>query len=340
MKNYLIVLLCITVLELGGLAYYNNLITNQKLHGIENGVTTEGDTSKEETVAYKNLKKIYEGEVKLAAASEDGSFIAFTNATGELTIKETKEMKTVYQTKNHEDVTYIKWIRNDSLILGITEQRENSRDISIKTFNVSSSKERLIKTFDQLSATSVVKAITFSEFTNDVYVLVGNDSITRIYHYDTNGNLSTIEKNDRYVIDLAVSNTENMLYMEEKQDNTYNVYKKSTWGSLELIKSNARLLGVIDDMPYIGLTNDTGLVTSVYRYENNNLERVGDLLEPSKKTNIIVKEDGRIYVVSDSSYYDVEKGEKELYSAPGAAVTHGNAVIVDIKGVAYLVSMK
>lgn len=337
MKNFIIVLLSITLLEILGLAYYNNLIATQKNTGINDAtIIKEGETK---PIDYEGFTRVSDTKIELASSTENRTYLAFTDAKNNVSVRDMNAGKVVYTKKEERKVIYLKWIRNDTLFIATEKIENGSKEIEIKTFTLSNQVERTIKTFTQISATSSVKTITFSEFTNDVYILIGNQNISRIYHFDTNGNMSSVESGGKYITDISVSTTDNTLYLEESKNGVYSVYKlvNQTY-YLEKVESGARLLHVVDETLYIGNEDENNLITDIYTYEYDTLEKQQTLNEPVKKEFLFISSKGDVWTVNSVSTLNTTSGQRKSFSTPGMPRLFGNTVILRKSNTEYVLN--
>lgn len=338
MKNFIIIILSITLLEFFCLSYYNNLITTQQNGGIDKATVVKNDEIKPKD--YEGLTRISDSKLNLVAETEDGSYIAYTDAKNNISIRDIQSSKIVYAKKEDRKIIYIKWIRKDNLFIATEKIVNGSKEITIQTFNLSNKTERTIKTFTQISATSIIKTITFSEFTNDVYILIGNDKVTRIYHLDTNGNMSSVESQGKYMTDILVTATNNTLFMEEYNNEKYSVYKKENQAyDAQIVKTDARILNVVGDDLYLGVEDTNKQITDIYSYGDKTLEKIISLHEPVKKNAVYVSSKGEIWSVNSVSMFNESKGIKKPFPTTGTARIFGSTVVLEKINAEYILNL-
>lgn len=336
-KNLTIFILSITLIEVFGLAYYNNLIFEQEKNGIDNAtVVKEGDSAVKN---YNGMTQISDFEIGQLATTEDHSYLAYTDLKNQLFIHDLNKNTKIDTKKESEKIIYLKWIRNDTLFFATEKVGSGSKEIAIHTYTISNKAERIIKNFTQISSTSGVKKIAFSEFTNDVYILIGNSTISRIYHFDTNGNMSSVESQGKYITDIEVTNTDNTLFMEELKNGEYTLYKRSNQTYyLEPMESNVKMLGVIENTLYMGVVNESGQVKAVKRYQNGGAQDFITLKNPTDKEQIYLSQQGEVFTVDSVSVLNENKGSTQSFPTTGSVKVFGDAVLIQKENTRYLLN--
>jgi hypothetical protein len=311
MKYFLICILLITGIETGVYWHYDNLLKNPS----EAGSGTTVKTTKTVTARYvdnnqtaKNIILAANDSVNQIAVSENHDLAAYVNNQNELHIVNLTDRSELYSTHENDEIVYLKWIRNDSVFIGLKGQ-DNS--LTLKTFQVGSQQERTIETFNGVSSTSTFKSIVYSPYTNDVYILIGNKIRTKMYHINTNGHMYAMDLNHSFIQRPMMLSTKNELFYQDANDNIW------AWedGHTRKFKNNAVPLAVYEDRFYYGTLNDEGKVSSIYVYDQGNKQKVEDLSTPVHASSIVVKTDGSILIVKENSYYNSKTGKTNPLSS-------------------------
>jgi len=203
------------------------------------------------------------------------------------------------------------WIGNDSFFIGI-KSGENS--LTIKTYTIGSQPERTIMVFSPVTNTSTFKSIVYSPYTNDVYTLIGNDQITRMYHFDTNGTFTLVPLYQNYIERPMMLTTVNQLFYSDEYHTIWSRENRFvTW-----VMSNSVPLAVYDDSFYFGKLNGEGKVIGVYVLHKGLVREVNELTRAVDYDRVAVTKDGSVLLVNSNTYYNTYK--KKTFSLPNNEV--------------------
>ncbi|WP_066367647.1 hypothetical protein [Neobacillus fumarioli] len=328
MKYFLICILLITGIETGVYWHYDSLLKNPN-EVVHAGTSKPVSASIDHKQSDKGVILAAKDPVSQIKISENHQLAAYVNDQNELHIVKLSDQSELYSTTDTHEIVYLKWIRNDSLFIGL----KGKNSLILKTFQIGSQQERTIETFNGVSSTSTFKSIAYSPYTNDVYILIGNQTRTKMYHINTNGHMSVMPLDHSYIDKPMMLSTKNELFY---QDANYNIWVVAD-GETKKFKNNAIPLAVYDDSFYYGILNDEGRVASVYKYDKGNKEKVEDLSTPVHAKNIVVKSDGTILVLKENSYYNSKTGKTILLSDNVQTFVDDNALFFIKNNKTYLV---
>lgn len=330
MKYFLICILLITGIETGVYWHYDSLLKSP----VE---TASAKTSKpvsaqnvDNSQTDNNIILAANDSVNQIAISENHQLAAYVDNQNDLHIVNLTDKSVLYSTPESDQIVYLKWIRDDSVFIGLKGQ-DNS--LTLKTFQVGSQQDRTIETFDGVTSTSTFKSIVYSPYTNDVYILIGNKTITRMYHINTNGHMYAMDLNHSFIQKPMMLATKNELFYQDVYDNIW------VWdnGSTTEFKSNAVPLAAYDDSFYYGILNDQGRVASIYVYSQGNRQKVEDLSTPVHSNNIVVNSDGSIMILQQNSYYNSKTDKTIPLSSDIQAYVDDNSLFYEKGNKTYFV---
>jgi hypothetical protein len=297
MKYFLRIIIIITILEAGVYGYYNHMLNSN------NAMATTAPAKAKEVKEVKKVKpnsytQLANEKVKLISISENQKFVASVDQNNKLQITDLDSNQEVYSSTEKSDIVYLKFIRSDSLFIGI---KTENKDLVLKTIQIGANRERTIKTFTDVSPTSTFKSITYSPFTNDVYILIGNDVNTKMYHFDTNGQMTALPSQFSYIENPMMLASKNVLFFEDKHNN---IWMSQDNKSLKKIAENATLLAVNDDTIYYGSLDQDGKVVSIHEYKNGEKQDIYQLPTPVLGSRILINKDGNVFYEKNYTFYD------------------------------------
>ncbi|NRD79543.1 hypothetical protein HPT25_19465 [Bacillus sp. BRMEA1] len=331
MRIFLLCILLITGIETGVYWHYDSLLKGSATTVSGNENKTNGLINNEKNSGSKNEILAANENVNQIAVSDNHQLAAYVNDKNELHIVNLSNQSELYSTTGQEKIIYLKWIRNDSLFIGV---KGDNSTLILKTFQVGSEQERTIETFDGVSSTSTFKSIVYSPFTNDVYILIGNKVRTKMYHINTNGHMAAMQLNHDYIMKPMMLSTKNELFYQDVNDNIWDRED----GVTSKFKNNAVPLAVFDDSFYYGLLNDEGRISSVYVYEKGNRQKVEDLPTPVHANNIVVNQDGSLTILKTDSYYNTKTGKSTPLSDNVQAYVDNNTLYIVKNNKTYFVN--
>lgn len=292
-------LLIITCIEIGVYGYYNKLFS---------GLQTTQSVLAQTNTPVDNLKKLTKEKVKIIAISDSQQFIAYVTENNQLNVVNLMTGQQVYSTTDNNQMLYLKWIRDDRLFIGL---KAASNELTLRTFQIGDQQERTIKTWTGVTSTSTFKGITYSPYTNDVYVIIGNANMTKMYHFDTNGNITNVPLMVRYAENPMMFSTENDLFYEDKNNNIYEMQNNN---STRIFRSNDKLLTVYNDTLYYGKLDSNGNVYEACSYKNGNFKVLSNLSHTVDPSDIIVNQDGSLIIINGNHYTDTHTNK--TYNIP------------------------
>lgn len=260
-KN-LIYLGIITAVEVGVFAHYNQLLSAAKSAPVAAVSTTAKPVEEKPT----KLSGIHPLQPNLMAVSDDGQRFAYVDQNDKLIAIDVATGKTLYSLQLLMKPVYLSWIRNDSLFIGTSVPNGNLQDLRLSTLTLSSGQLRLIHVFSGFATDATFRNVTFSPYTNDVYILMASQSASVMYHYDTNGNLNNVNLGGRYVTRAQATSTSAIVYFQDFALGTPNLLMLDTKGTVTVLQRNAAVLRVVGNTLYYGKLDSQGNVTEVDSY--------------------------------------------------------------------------
>ncbi|WCK55547.1 hypothetical protein PP175_06275 [Aneurinibacillus sp. Ricciae_BoGa-3] len=319
MKKIIWFLVIVTAIQLGVFTYYNHLLGNGANGPAAAAISNQTGTSAGDPV------KLFNGQTDRVALSDSKNLAAYVDGQNTLHVKDLTNNKEVYTLSNEGKIDYITWIQDNGLLLGISTGSGWDKKLVVKTAMLSTNNVRTIRTIGPVSPTSTFKKMTFSPFTNDIYILVGNKSISKLYHVGTSGDFKMMDVSSYYIDDVLMASTRNELFFEDVKQGIPYLHSRDEKGN-HRIEKNAVLLRVINDTLYYGKLDTGGNVTSVYTYEQGSSNKIMDLNKPVKPNHLLVKEDGTVIRVEDGKYVDLKTGNETTINGDGQATVKNNVL--------------
>ncbi|MCF8567204.1 hypothetical protein LLE49_21010 [Alicyclobacillus tolerans] len=315
--RYVLALAVITGAELGVFGHYNGILASKK-QSIQQQVQQPVVTNKLTGVSLLNSQEI--------AVSSDGTMFAYIDPKNVLHVRDVSTNKDIYTLQLNFTPLFISWIRNGSLFIGTEALNGGLKDLRLSTITISTNNVRLIKDFAGFSPTATFQKVTYSQYTNDVYVLIADHSSSDLYHFDTNGNMSQVSLGGRYVSNIGVTSTTGLLFFQDFAAGTPNVldYKN---GQTNLIQRDSTLLRVLDNTLYYGMLNSSNMVTAVYKYTDGGTpQQVVTLSQPVQPNQIYIAQDGHVLLCTTSSYTDLTTNKTVNYPSGSQILISSNAL--------------
>lgn len=312
-----IVLAVITIVEASIFGHYNSLLSDG------GSTTTAQDTTQTDAdpmLTLKNMNTL--GPNQLVDITGDHSQIAYIDSQNVLHVRTFQSSKDVYTLPLLIKPVFLRWATDDVLIIGTEVDNGNTKNLRLSTISMTSgpnAQPRLIHEFDGVYPTANFMQVAESAATNDVYVLIGDEYSTVLYHFDTMSDLNEVSLGGRYVSNVGVTTTTDILYFQDHAEGTPNVLFYQSPNAPQLITRNAVLLKVIGNALYYGTLNQSGLVTSIVKYQSGNSTTALTLDTPADPKKIFMADNNDVFVVSDDSYEDLET--KKSFPIPSGAQT-------------------
>jgi len=293
-RKILIFVGVMTSLQVLFLSHYNHLLhvaTSPISQGTKNTVGAAEVPTTELNTQLKQLS----GRYQPLAVSHNTQFVAYMTSSNQLIVKNLSNQSVVATVQLKAPVVYLGWIRNDSVFVGEKFSVGNDNRLTLATIDVGTQSVRIVHTYSWLGADVIFKKITYSPYTNDVYVLIGNSTSTTLYHYDTMGSSEILSLGGRYVENVAVGQLKDLLYFQDYASGTRNVLVYQN-GTTSLVHLNSVIIGVVGNNMYYGTLNSAGLVTAVYKYVNGSSVTVASYNSPIDVSTIAVSDTGKVTV--------------------------------------------
>ncbi|GMA51068.1 hypothetical protein GCM10025857_24250 [Alicyclobacillus contaminans] len=239
----------------------------------------------------------------LMAVSESTDKFAYVDENNTLHVIDLTTNQDVFTKALNHTAVAITWIGDDSIFVGTEEPAAGGKTLYLSTISVASGQIRLVHAYQGFSSSARFRAITYSPYTNDVYVLIAGNTNSLVYHFDTMSDMSQVSLGGRYVTDEAVTQTTNVLYVQDRANGVPNVLKYSK-GTVELVHTNSCLYRVVNDALYFGVLDNQGNVIRIDKDENGQLSVYYTLTAPTSPDKVFVNGDGHILVANGDSLLD------------------------------------
>ena len=296
-RKIIIFVVAVTAIQVFTFQHYNTLLGGSSSSG---GVIAipSGQTSTTSATSVAKQVSALKQRYKFVTVSGNNQFVAYLDSQNVLHVVQLSNGATLSTAANAFPVQYVGWIRNDSLFVG--EQAAPGK-LVLKTVESNTGVQRVVQTFAGLDASASFKTIAYSALTNDVYILIGTSSTSVVYHFNTNSDLSVVDLGGRFIKNIALTQTGNILYFEDHAAGSFNVLYRQN-GSVNLISLNAALIAVVNRTLYYGTVNQNGLVTAVYKEDNLSGTKtlVQTLTQPALAASIRVDNNGAISIGSNT----------------------------------------
>jgi hypothetical protein len=331
-KKIIWFLLIVTGIQVGIFSYYNHLLGNGANGPAAAAVSSQTGGSAGEPI------KLFDGQTDRVALSDSKNLAAYVDQQNTLHVKDLTSNKEVYTLSNEGKIDYITWIQDNGLLLGISTGRNSNKKLVVKTAMLSTNSVRTIRTIGPVSSTSKFKKMAFSPFTNDIYILIGNKNISKLYHVGTSGDFKMMDVSSYYIDNVLMASTKNELFFEDVKQGIPYLHSRDEKGT-HRIEKNAVLLRAVNDTLYYGKLDTAGSVTSVYKYEQGTSNKIVDLNQPVKPDRLLVKEDGTVIRVEDTKYVDLKTNKETPIAGDGQAAVKNNVLFKSSPSGTILVSL-
>lgn len=308
LRHIVLSVLVYTVLLFVVLYHYNSLLSS------DNNPVLSVSVSGLQTPTAADVPSVTGIGQDLFAISDDGSMLAYVDKQNTLHLiamnsaGQVSSSQGISQSYAHK-ITFIKWIRNDEVIVA----SEGSGNIYISTLNALGGQMNVIKDFTDIIPGVTVKNITFSPYTNDVYILMGNQNSYGIYHYDVNDVLTQVSLSNAYVSNIESTITTGDLYFQDVENGVPNVWIDQNFNPI-LIAKDAVLINVQNNTLYYGLVNAQGNVEEVERYQAGSSSLFERLSNPLPAHDLLVNQEGDLVEITNAHTY-VISGKTETVSS-------------------------
>ncbi|EPZ43057.1 hypothetical protein [Alicyclobacillus acidoterrestris] len=295
-RKIAIKLLCFAaVVTLGQLAvfyHYNHLFSaaDQSVQSILSNHTKPESLSQTEQKEVAKLRSQY----KFVTVSPDDQYATYIDKKNILHLYDLQQKRDISAAENPYTVQYVSWISDESVFVG---EQVRPGNLELKTVNVDDGTQVIVEDFAELSPDAAFAKIAFSHYTNDVYILINTSTSSTIYHIDTMKHVDEVPIGGRYIKNIAVSDTENRLYFEDRLNGSYNVLYFDNNYVAHRVQLNAALISVVGNTVYYGDVNKDGYVTSVYSEDPDGTSHlIKTLATPTPASKLDVTDDGQVRV--------------------------------------------
>lgn len=305
-----------------------------------------------DTVVTENEKNVtldIPSSVKDIKVSYDGSYVAYVSDNKlniiDVNTKETKKVIDNYfqntQSKIEGKFTAIKWVPYKNMIMFALDSLPNAATrgqiytYDLETGNIHVSKNVMQDNY--IPRGSEITDIMISPFTMVYYIRVsGGQGNDRFYRVDINDDLFTSVNLPSTAVTKVGFYTEDLYYTENEQ-------KIMTKSGLKApvatqMPFNQVLLGIggtskdAKDIIYCGVLDSDGKVQKVmYGNPNTNVSewKSLDLSKPLAKDSFVVRDEGKIYSISDNTVTELSSGKKTTFEGQFISVTDTQIVYLD-----------
>lgn len=279
----------VSVVQVAAFHHYNSILGQANSLTNQSGDSNLLASNQQIRAEVEKLKAKY----PVVDVSPNGQYVAYADTSNIVHVMDLTTDKQLMQYNEGNLVTYLLWIRNDTLFVGL---QQSPGVITLNTLDIlePNSPNRLIHTF-YVSPTASIRKISYSYLTNDTYILIATDSSSVLYHYDTNGNINRVHLGGVFVKNVAVTLTGDILYYEDYSNGTFNVMSDNN-GTIQTIQQGGALIDVVNNTLYYGVINNQGLVTAVYKLVNGQGVLVSTLAQPELAEKISVNSNGQITI--------------------------------------------
>lgn len=328
-KNVLFIAVGITVVEAGVFGYYNHLVVAQPSATGNLGSSTS--TPKSNKPQVDSLVKISDRPVSAIAMTDDGQLAAYGdgNESTTLVIKNLKTQATLYTTKESAKIIYLQWINDTELFIGLKEPHQNTSDLILTTLTLPSKTQRLVHDFTDCSLQTVFLGIAFSPFTNDVYTLIGQSTVTAMYRFDTMSYEHSVPLNVTVAKTPLMYSTSTALFYGDTNNNIWELQN----GQFHKFQSQAALLSSYNNTLYYASLNSQGRATSINAFSKGVAKSLYTLSTPVPPQDIVVRQNGTALIYNGSQFYDTSsKKNHGIPSSSTVTVTHNAMFVTNSKG--------
>lgn len=303
-RKLLIAFLIVTVGEWIFFVHYNQLLDAASSHAARTSASYNQQQKTQQKRMQSNLLAL-EKQHSGVMESLNQQYAAYVNSNNSLIVKNLVSNQTTFNQPLAYPTKYIRWIRNSEIFLG---EDEGNGNLILATINIDTGNARIIKTFSGLTPNSNFSKITYSPYTNDTYVLITNSSSSVVYHFDTNGNMYYTHFGGRFIKNISVSQTGDVLYFEELSGGVFKVGyllqspHLQSW-SVHIIQQNAGLIGCDQNTFYYGTINAQGLVTDVYQFtlKTGQSKFIAHLQQPYIAHDLKISPTGKITYIPETT---------------------------------------
>ncbi|MFD1676487.1 hypothetical protein [Alicyclobacillus fodiniaquatilis] len=312
-RLFLLFVVVLTLTQVLFLHHLNRLFNNQEAktnQEIQQILNPTISLSSRERQILTGLKQQYQG----VTVSPDGQYATYVDTASDGTdVVHVESLDTGKQVSEATDlypVQYLDWLGDEEVFVG---EEKAPGELELNAFYVSNGQQAdltasSVPEFSELSSDAEITKVTYSNQTNDVFVLVESGGGSALYHIGTMEDVQSVPFSGGYVKNIALSQTGDNLYVEDNQDGTWDVVRLQQTSATssyspdydvneQVVQTNAALINVVGNVLYFGKVNQNGLVTAVYKEgTKGSTTLVKRLSSPTVASKINVSGDGQITV--------------------------------------------
>ncbi|WAH36500.1 hypothetical protein [Alicyclobacillus dauci] len=294
----------VTVGQLVLFQHYNALFNTKSDASMLNNSATRQAPKVSQKVQQEIARLQSQQSYKFVTVSPNQDYATYLDDNNVLHIEDLQAGHDVSAAKNPYKVEYVSWIQDqgDSSAKVFVGEQIQPGDLELKTVDVSDGSQAPIAQFTGLASNATISKITFSFDTNDIYILVNTDATSAVYHIGTMKHVTQVPTGGRYIKNIAIAQTGDKLYFEDRVNGSYNVLYFDTQYVAHRVQLNAALVAVVGNTVYYGQIDNNGLVTAVYRMDSGGQSTlVSTLQKPTLAADIDITESGQVQVNSSTA---------------------------------------
>lgn len=298
----------VTIVQLLVFHHYNALFSsvNRGTPSAADSKVTPAQQAQKQKQAQLRIKEVAALKTqnyKFITVSPAQDYATYVDSNNVLHIEDLKTGKDISAAKNPYTLDYVSWIENpqsSSTYVLIGEEIQPG-DLELKTVDISDGSQQIIAHFSGLASNAAIQKVVFSFETNQIYILVNTDSTSAIYHIGTMKHVTDVPIGGRFIKNIALSQTTNRLYFEDRINGSYNVLYFDNNYVPHRVQLNAALVTVVGNTLYYGKIDKNGLVTAVYKQgSDGNSTLVQTLGAPTLASDIDITQSGDVQINSST----------------------------------------
>jgi WD40 repeat protein len=226
--------------------------------------------------------------------SPEGSEFAVLTQPNTLTFVNAQSGRVVSRTVLKDTIRNVTWI-SDRLLFIMTNSN------TLWTDDVQAQKVRLIHSF-QVPSSQSFQTIAFSAYTNDVFVIFGNQSRNTVYQYNTNEQYYIRNIGNISVVNAYYQSTNMTLFMENMNHTLYQLKN----GDITRLQQHAAILKGAGNVLFYARLNSKNQVVSVAEYDDHGQSHlIADLPTPVPVADVVVDHSGKMFIAGPYDLLDV-----------------------------------
>lgn len=229
-------------------------------------------------------------------ASPEGNEIAAITGSNTLTVVDAQTGRVVSKTSVSGNISSLDWV-SDRLLFVMSSHNV------LYSYDVFAQRLRLIHSF--LSGLTF-ECITFSSYTNDLFVVFTSQNQNVIYQFDTNEHYYTRSLGTLPIRNAFYTSTNFTLYYV---DSAHTLYQLKN-GYVEKLRQNVAILRGAGNVLYYAILDHQNHVSSVARYgDQGNSVLLCRLKHPAELGQLVIDHAGTVFLTTPTELYDVTHGK-------------------------------